>query len=98
MQDSACRRTVKVNLESGMHLRPYSMIAEAASRFVAEIQLLNGERTADAKAVLELMSLNADFGAELILEANGGDAGEAVDALAQLFDTNFDEEVAPSES
>ena len=97
MQDSACRRAVKVNLESGMHLRPYSMIAEAARRFVADIQLVNGERTADAKAVLELMSLNAEFGTELVLEANGGDASEALDALARLFDTNFDEETDASE-
>ena len=98
MQDSACRRAVKVNVENGMHLRPYSMIAEVARRFVAEIQLVNGERSADAKAVLDLMSLNADFGTKLILEANGEDASDAVETLAKLFDTNFDEEAASSES
>jgi phosphotransferase system HPr (HPr) family protein len=73
------------------------MIAEAARRFVAETQLVNGERSADAKAVLSLVSLNANFGTELILEANGEDASDAVETLGRLFDTNFDEETPPSE-
>ena len=42
------------------------------------------------KTILDLLTLNAEKGAELVLEATGSDAESAVAALVQLFESNFE--------
>lgn len=89
-QEPVCSRTVTINLESGLHLRPISQIAETARRFDGDVWIRKADAKVDAKSVLDLMTLNAQFGASVTLEASGNGAAELIDELAQLFDRNFD--------
>ncbi|MEX0701041.1 MAG: HPr family phosphocarrier protein [Planctomycetales bacterium] len=91
MQEPVCRATVSVTQAEGLHLRPLSLIAEAARRYGAAVHLHNGTRSADAKNVLDLMTLNAQQGAELVIEARGRDAQPALDELLRLFQSDFPE-------
>jgi phosphotransferase system HPr-like phosphotransfer protein len=43
----------------------------------------------DASDVVELLSLGAGQGTELVLAAKGADAEATLDALVQLFDNDF---------
>ena len=47
---------------------------------------------ADAKSILDLLSLAAPQGTELILRAHGPDAGAAISGLSRLFEDMFGEE------
>jgi len=47
---------------------------------------------ADAKSILDLLSLAAPHGAELILRAHGPDAGAAISGLSKLFEDLFGEQ------
>jgi phosphocarrier protein HPr len=87
--DSPVRKTVVVNLENGLHLVPCSLIAQVARRHEGEVRIHNGTLTVDAKNVLDLMSLQAERGTALDLEARGAAAQEVVRALVELFDSNF---------
>ncbi len=49
------------------------------------------DRSASAASVLELLSLEAVAGTELVLSATGVEAQEALDALSRLFDSDFQE-------
>lgn len=75
----------------GLHARPSTQIATAASRFVADIQITKDDVTADAKSVLELLMMAAECGSELKVSAQGDDAKQAVEAIVSLVDGRFGE-------
>ena len=90
MPESVCRQIVTVNLRDGLHLRPISQFARLAMQFDCDVTLHHDPVTANGKSQLELMTLNANFGANLVLEASGDDAVEAVESLVRLFESNFE--------
>jgi len=83
------QQTVRVGLEQGLHMVPCSIIVRTAERFSCEIQIQKADRSADAKTMLDLLTLSAESGSVLVLEARGAEAAEAVAALARLFESNF---------
>lgn len=89
MSEGVYRRTVIVRSEHGLHLSPCSRVAQTAQKFTASIFLLRGPVRADAKSVLDLMTLAAGPGAELSLEVEGADAASAVEALVHLFEVEL---------
>lgn len=97
MQNSVCRQDVRVDLEDGLHLRPFSMIAEVARRHSCDLRIIRDTHSADARNMLELMTLNATRGTVLTLEANGEGAAEAISELVELFSRNFDLGHSPQE-
>lgn len=83
------RRRVTVKAEHGLHMRPCTLLAQAAKRFDSRIRLGNAGKKVDAKSVFDLLTLAAGPGAELDLEVDGPDAPDALEHLAALFDSNF---------
>lgn len=80
--DARCQ--VRITEETGLHLRLASRFARTASRFDSDVRVAFGERTADGKSVIDLLTLAAGRGAWLDLKASGADACRAVEALAEL--------------
>lgn len=81
-------RTVTVVNEVGLHARPAALFVQTAGKFDAELTV-DG---ADASSLLEVMSLGARKGSELLLTGSGPQAQEGVDALAELVASGFGEE------
>lgn len=77
--------TVFIRDELGLHARPAARLAQAAQRFESRITLEYDNATADAKSILDILSLAAGRGASLKLTCSGADAGSAVKALEDLF-------------
>lgn len=89
MDTQVFRRTVTVKAPQGLHIRPCTLVAQQAMKFQSRCRLSRADVHADAKSILELMTLGAVHGAELLLEVEGGDAADALQQLAALFDTDF---------
>ena len=83
------REEVVVNLENGLHLVPCSKIAEVARTYDCEIRIFKGDAAVDAKALFDLMTLRAEQGTHLYLEAEGPQADEAIERLTDLFANDF---------
>ncbi|WP_134682512.1 HPr family phosphocarrier protein [Brevibacillus migulae] len=81
--------TVKVEAEGGLHARPASMLVNKANAFDSKIRISKGEKTAEAKSILNIMTLGVKKGEELKIEVDGADEQEAAEALKQLFASNF---------
>jgi phosphocarrier protein len=95
MSEPQVTRTVTVANRHGLHLRAALLVLNTARRFDAKISLLTPERQrADATDVLQVMSLGAEPGCSLVLEATGKEAEAAVEALAKLFADRFHEDDA----
>jgi phosphocarrier protein HPr len=74
-----------VGPEEGLHARPAAQFVKTAKQFSSDIVVIKGEREANAKSSLKLMTLGAKKGDKITISAEGEDAQEAVDALTQLI-------------
>ena len=78
-------RRIIVRHPEGMHLRICSLIAQQAVQFEAQIRIYHGVKQADARSILELLSLAAEADVELILKAHGPGAEDALEAIAAIL-------------
>ena len=89
MPSEPLTRTVTVANPHGLHARPCLAISKTVGGFQAEVSVGFDGQTANAASVLELLSLAAGQGQQLVLSARGPQAEEALDALVRLFDEQF---------
>ncbi|HID75664.1 MAG TPA: HPr family phosphocarrier protein, partial [Planctomycetaceae bacterium] len=87
------RKLVVSNAE-GVHARAATLIAKLLRKFQAKVELVKGAERVEAGDVLQVLSLGAACGEELLAEAWGPDAPAALEALGRLFDHQFEDEVA----
>jgi phosphocarrier protein HPr len=94
-RDTAERQTlsreVVVSNSQGLHARPADLLAREARKWRSQIALVNDAQRADGKSILELLTLAAESGTRLVVEATGPDAREALDAIGSLFESRFNE-------
>lgn len=76
--------TYKIEDPNGMHARPAGMLATFAKQFHADIRVNAGEKSADGKRLLSLMSLGAVHGTELTFCISGDDEDTAATALEEF--------------
>lgn len=87
-----CEREAIVSNREGLHFRPIMQLVDLAGRFTAQVSIECEDRRADARSPMELLMLVATQGSRLKLVGKGGDAREAVEALARLIESGFNEE------
>jgi phosphocarrier protein len=86
------RKEFTVRNKLGLHARAAAKIVQTSSQFQSRILIIKNGREADAKSMLDIMTLSCPQGSRIELCAEGKDAAEALAALAVLFDNKFDEE------
>jgi phosphocarrier protein HPr len=74
--------TVAMPTGVDLHARPAAEFVRAALGFESRIEVLAGDRAANAKSLLAVLALGAKAGTTLRLRAEGEDAGGAVETLA----------------
>jgi phosphocarrier protein HPr len=74
----------------GLHLRPAAKLVNLANTFRSEIRVVCKGNTANAKSILDLVTLAAECGTKLDIVAHGPDAEEAVTTLTDLLGTGLD--------
>ena len=80
---------VVVTNEQGLHARPADLVAREAQRWESRIEFIGKSQRVDGKSILDLLTLAAEEGTHLVVEATGPDAREALDAIGNLFDKKF---------
>jgi len=92
MSEAKATRIVTVANPDGLHIRAASLIAKLTGQVPAKVELIKGSQRVDATNVLQIISLCALEGEQLLLEATGRDADAVLEMLARLFENNFDED------
>ncbi len=85
---------IKIKNPVGLHARPAAVLVNSAKRFNSEIELVCGNKKANAKSLTAVMGLDIKNGALVRLTADGFDATEAMKALIPLVETGLGEELA----
>ncbi|MGN8025060.1 HPr family phosphocarrier protein [Microbacterium sp. 22242] len=79
-------RSVVIRAEGGAHARPVAELVRMATAHQGPVELTTAEgRTVDLGSVLAVMDLALAPGDEVVLSAEGPDAGRLLDALARVL-------------
>lgn len=91
MNPPSVRRSVVISDADpvGLHLRPAQLFVQLASQFQSEIEVSRDSLRVDGKSIFEMMTLAAEPGTTLEIEARGDDALRAVEALVRFVDNGF---------
>ena len=93
LEDYSVTAEAKVADALGMHARPASLISEKAATFSeTDIRIRNDQRTANAKSMASLLTMGASQGDALIISAEGGEAEQAVQVLADMINQGLDDD------
>lgn len=84
--------TLTVQHKAGLHARPAALFVQTANKYKAKIRVQHGEREANAKSIMGILTLGASQGAVVIVRAEGEDAQQALDGLRELVENNFGEQ------
>lgn len=82
-------KVFKLESSDGLHARPAGLFVKTLSAFQSAVEVeVNGQKK-NGKSIMSLMSLGAAPGDELKVSITGDDAETALQALEQLFASNF---------
>ena len=96
MSETRVTRTVVVTDPAGVHARTAVAIADVVRRGASQVMLAKDRQQATGTDVLQIMTLVADQGETVKLEAVGPDAEAVLSALEPLFAGRFGDEAQES--
>ena len=86
------RKEVPIINKLGLHARASAKLTQTASRFDSEIWLERNGRRVNAKSIMGVMMLAAARGTSIVIDTEGADADDAMQALEELIADRFGEE------
>jgi len=89
-------RHVTISNRLGLHARAAARLVRRAGQFTSSIELVRDDtgETADGKSILSVLLLAASLGTRLIIKADGNDEERALNALVELVEQKFEEELS----
>ena len=84
-------RIIKILNEQGLHARPASTFVKTASKFKSNVTIVHGTEIANAKSIINIMSLGLKKDEEIKIITEGIDEKEAMDALVNIVESKFGE-------
>ena len=85
-------RTVPIINKRGLHARASAKFVKLAATFDAEVKVSKDGQSVDARSIMGLMMLAAGQGSSIDIRADGAEAKRAVEALATLVASRFEED------
>ena len=84
-------KEVTVTNSVGLHARPATYFIQKANTYKSSVWIECGERRANAKSLLGVLSLGISKGANVTLIADGLDETDAIDGLEALILKGFND-------
>ena len=84
-------KSVTINNQVGLRARPATFFIQKANEYRCSIWVEKDDRKVNAKSLLGVLSLGIVCGTTVNIIADGADEQEAVDTLAELVNSKFEE-------
>lgn len=78
-------KTVQFNCDDALQMKAVAVLIQKASTFRSAVYLAKGERRANAKSLLGVMSLGVENAMELNVTADGSDEVEALEVISNYL-------------
>ncbi|WOH82376.1 HPr family phosphocarrier protein [Bradyrhizobium sp. BEA-2-5] len=88
----AISRDLLIINKRGLHARASAKFVQAVERFDAQVWVTRGGETVGGTSIMGLMMLAAGPGTTVVVSAKGDEAQQALDAIAELVASKFNEE------
>lgn len=75
----------------GLHARASAKLTKLAGSFQCDVWMSKGQRRVNAKSIMGVMMLAAGLGSQVVLETDGPQEKEALQALVALIEDKFGE-------
>ena len=85
-------RVLDIVNKKGLHARASAKFVQTAERFDASIKVTRGSETVGGTSIMGLMMLAAGQGHTILIETEGVEATQALEALIALVESGFGEE------
>jgi len=82
--------TVTISNRLGLHARAANFFVRVANLYKADIMVAKASQNVNGKSILGILTLAAGYNSKITIKAEGEDAEEAVEALAQLVRDGFE--------
>ena len=86
------KRKFKIKNTQGLHARPASIFVKIANKYEAEVSVKKGAEVVNGKSIMGLMTLAANHGSTIEIEATGPDAEKAVEELEKFLSSDIDDD------
>lgn len=83
------RKELVIQNQTGLHARPAKVLVNLAKQFKADIHLYHGEKKANAKSMVSVLTLGAGCGSLITIEANGDDEERALSEIELAFQSGL---------
>jgi phosphocarrier protein len=84
-------KTIKIQNKLGLHARAASSFVKVAQEFASSITVTSSSATANGKSIMNMMILQAGIDSEIVIQAEGEDESESMQALLDLVNQKFGE-------
>lgn len=85
------KTTITISNKLGLHARASAKLTKLAGSFPCDVWMSKGERRINAKSIMGVMMLAAGMGSQVVVETDGEQEQEAMQALQALIDDKFGE-------
>jgi phosphocarrier protein HPr len=85
------QREVEIINKLGLHARASAKLTQLAAKYQCEVALARNGRRINAKSIMGVMMLAAGKGSKVLLETDGPDEEEAMNAIVALIGDYFGE-------
>jgi len=82
---------VEIVNKLGLHARASAKLTQLAAKYQCDVQMSRNGRKVNAKSIMGVMMLAAGKGAKVMVEVDGPDELEAMDAIVALVGDYFGE-------
>ena len=82
------KRTVTIELASGLEARPIAMLVQLASSYESTIYVQSDNKKINAKSIMGMMTLDLPVGEQVVVTADGVDEEKAVNDIEKYLSNN----------
>lgn len=81
------RKELIVKNKQGLHARPAALFVQVANKFDSRIVVRREQEEVNGKSIMGILTLGAEQGSMIIIEADGDDASNAVLELEKIINS-----------
>ncbi|MBL6686439.1 MAG: HPr family phosphocarrier protein [Methylophilaceae bacterium] len=86
------KKKIKIINKLGLHARASSKLTELANNFKCDIKIKKGSEEADAKNMMDILMLSANYNSKVDIIFSGSDEKKASNEIEKLFLNYFGED------
>lgn len=85
------KQTTRIPNKLGLHARPSALLVSTATHYKSEVFFTKEDLRVNGKSIMGVMMLAAEQGSELLVECDGPDEQEALEAIVRVIESGFGE-------